>query len=211
VIVVALSLALAVAEPASSSRGFTARTSRLSPRLKQRMTGNSWHRGCPVPLRDLRLIRLSFHGFDRKRHVGKVVAHEDAVGTLVRAFRAMYRNRFRIHRMHLIDRYGGSDEHSMRHDNTSAFNCRKVEGSSSWSEHAYGRAIDINPIENPFVGSDGTVDPPEGRPYTDRSQDAPGLIHTGGGTVTAFGEEGWGWGGYWSSDKDYQHFSASGR
>jgi hypothetical protein len=130
---------------------------------------------------------------------------------LVNALRAMYRKDFRIHRMRLIDHYGGGDKRSMRADNTSAFNCRKVSGSTSWSEHAYGRAIDINPVENPYVASDGTVHPRKGRRYADRSRRAKGMVHAGDATVRAFARVGWGWGGSWSSSKDYQHFSASGR
>jgi hypothetical protein len=98
----------------------------------------------------------------------------------------------------------------MRADNTSAFNCRPVAGTNSWSQHAYGRAIDINPVENPYVASDGSVSPRKGEPFADRSRHARGMIHGGGATVGAFSDVGWGWGGNWSSPKDYQHFSASG-
>jgi hypothetical protein len=174
------------------------------------MRGRSWHRGCPVPIRRLRLIRASYHGFDRDRHIGKLVANKDAVAALVRALRSMYRNGFKIHRLRLVDVYGGSDRRSMRADNTSAFNCRRVAGTSRWSEHAYGRAIDINPVRNPYVASDGTVSPWKGRRYVDRSRHAKGMIHAGDATVRAFRRVGWSWGGYWSSSKDYQHFSASG-
>jgi hypothetical protein len=112
--------------------------------------------------------------------------------------------------MRLVDRYGGNDNRSMRADNTSAFNCRRVAGTTRWSEHAYGRAIDINPVENPYVRSDGSVSPRRGRPYADRSRHARGMIHARDATVRAFHRVGWGWGGYWRSSKDYQHFSASG-
>ena len=173
------------------------------------MTGSSWHRGCPVPIRRLRLIRVSFHGFDGERHMGKLVAHKDAAPALVSALRSMYRNGFKIRRMHLVDRYGANDRRSMRADNTSAFNCRFVAGTSSWSQHAYGRAIDINPVENPYVSSDGSVSPRKGRAYADRSKQEPGMIHSGDATVRAFERVGWGWGGYWQSAKDYQHFSAT--
>jgi hypothetical protein len=199
------------AAPARPSSGFVAHVSRISDRLAHRMTGKSWHRGCPVPLRDLRVIRVSFHGFDGERHFGRVVANEDARDALLSALRSMWNSHFKIHRMRLVDHYDASDHRSMRADNTSAFNCRYVAGTSSWSEHAYGRAIDINPVENPYVGSDGSVSPKKGRPYTDRSRHAPGLIHSDGATVRAFADAGWGWGGNWSSPKDYQHFSASGR
>ena len=98
----------------------------------------------------------------------------------------------------------------MAADNTSAFNCRRVAGSTSWSEHAYGRAIDINPRENPSV-ENGRVYPRNGAAYADRSRHAKGMIHAGDAVVRAFAAEGWGWGGSWNSPKDYQHFSATGR
>jgi hypothetical protein len=213
-VIVAVALAAGAicitASPASSGSGFEVHVGRISERLKERMTGKSWHRGCPVPIRDLRLMRVSYHNFDGERRMGKLVAHEDAMATLTHALRVMYRNSFKIRRMRLIDVYNGSDDRSMSADNTSAFNCRYVAGTTRWSEHAYGRAIDINPIENPYVGSDGSVSPPEGEPYTDRSRHRKGMIHGGGAVVEAFTDRGWGWGGFWDSPKDYQHFSASG-
>ena len=98
----------------------------------------------------------------------------------------------------------------MSANNTSAFNCRAVTGGSSWSEHSFGTAIDVNPLVNPYV-SGGTVLPPEAAPYADRTADAPGMIHVGDVVVETFAGFGWVWGGTWSSPKDYQHFSTSGR
>src|ERR687896_243034 len=208
--IVAMTPMEAAAPQEQTSRGFYANVSRISPRLERRMRGKSWHPGCPVPIRRLRLIRVSFHGFDGDRHIGRLVANKNAVEALVRALRSMYRNDFKIRRMRLVDRYDGNNRRSMRADNTSAFNCRFVSGTTRWSEHAYGRAIDINPVENPYVRSDGTVSPRKGRRYRDRSRHAKGMIHARDSTVRAFRRVGWGWGGYWTSAKDYQHFSASG-
>ena len=198
------------AAPALPARGFSVEVERLSPYLRDRMTGVSWHEGCPVPLRALRLMRISYHGFDGDRHVGKLVVHRDAVDAMTNAFRSMWRNDFKIRKMYLIDRYDGSDRRSMRADNTSAFNCRVVAGTDRWSQHAYGRAIDINPVENPYVRSDGTASPSNGQRFTDRSLDHKGMIYAGDAVVRAFKRQGWGWGGYWSSARDYQHFSATG-
>jgi hypothetical protein len=155
-------------------------------------------------------MRVSYHGFDGARHVGKLVMHRDAVAAMTASFRSMWRHNFKIHRMYLIDRYDGSDRRSMRADNTSAFNCRTVSGTSSWSQHAYGRAIDINPVENPYVRSDGSASPANGQRFSDRSLTHKGMIHAGDSVVRAFARQGWGWGGYWSSAKDYQHFSSTG-
>jgi hypothetical protein len=124
--------------------------------------------------------------------------------------RELFGLRFPIRRMRLVDAYGADDHRSMAADNTSAFNCRFVAGTGRWSEHAYGHAIDVNPVENPYVTDGGHVSPPAGAPYADRSRRAAGLIHRRGPVVAAFAKNGWKWGGNWSWPKDYQHFSASG-
>jgi hypothetical protein len=117
---------------------------------------------------------------------------------------------FPIEGMEPVDVYDGNDDRSMAANNTSAFNCRATTGGSSWSEHSYGRAIDVNPLVNPYVRG-GTVLPPEGARYADRNLDEPGMIHSGDVVVDTFAAHGWVWGGTWSSPKDYQHFSTSGR
>jgi hypothetical protein len=174
------------------------------------MTGLSWRPACPVPLRDLRLLRLSHWGFDRTVRTGRLIVHEDVARQVLGVFRELYAKRFPIRRMVPVDAYGASDFRSIEADNTSAFNCRHVEGTQRWSEHAYGRAIDVNPIENPYV-SGGRTSHRASVPYLDRSRRRPGMTHEGGALVRAFDAIGWGWGGRWTSVKDYQHFSASGR
>jgi D-alanyl-D-alanine carboxypeptidase-like protein len=172
---------------------------------------HSWRPGCPVTLGHLRLLTLTYWGFDARGHTGEMAVHEDVADGVVRVFHELFDDRFPIRRMSLVDEFGGNDDRSMAADNTSAFNCRLATGSSTvWSEHAYGRAIDVNPVENPYVAG-GRVAPPAGAPYADRSRRAPGMIHPGDPTVRAFAAIGWGWGGSWHSFQDYQHFSASGR
>ncbi len=175
-----------------------------------RMT-SSWRAGCPVPLEDLRLLRLSHWGFDGAVRTGELVVHADAATDVVAAFRAIYDARFPIERMELVDEYGGDDDASMAANNTSAFNCRMATGADRWSEHAYGRAIDINPVQNPYVTRSGAVLPPSGARYVTRDPSVPGLITGDGPVVRAFAAIGWAWGGTWSSSKDYQHVSATGR
>jgi len=174
------------------------------------MRGVSWRPGCPVHLRDLRLLRLTHWGFDGRRRTGRLVVHRDVARDLVAVFRRLYDARFPVRRMVPVDRYGASDFRSIEADNTSAFNCRFVEGTTRWSEHAYGRAIDLNPIENPYV-SGGRTSHRASVPYLDRSRWRPGMAVEGGTVVRAFDAIGWGWGGRWSGVKDYQHFSRSGR
>ena len=175
------------------------------------MTGLSWHRGCPVALDDLRLVRARHWGFDARVHTGRLVVNRDVARPVLGVLRRLYSARFPIRRMVPVDAYGASDFRSIEADNTSAFNCRHVEGTTRWSEHSYGRAIDLNPIENPYVTAAGTTSHPASRPYLRRAPYRPGMAVEGGAAVRAFEAVGWGWGGRWSGDRDYQHFSASGR
>jgi D-alanyl-D-alanine carboxypeptidase len=182
----------------------------LSLALRETMTGRSWHKGCPVALDDLRLLRVTHWGFDGRVRTGRLVVHRDVAADLVSVFRRLYRGRFRIRRMVPVDAYGASDFRSIEADNTSAFNCRHVDGTTRWSNHAYGTAIDINPIENPYVGSSGTTSHSASVPYLRRTPARQGMAIEGGVLVAAFDSVGWGWGGRWSGVKDYQHFSAEG-
>jgi hypothetical protein len=190
--------------------GFRAKISRIDAAQAKRMTGVSWRPGCPVPLRDLRLLTLSHRRFDGQVQTGRLIVHEDVAHDVLGVFRRLYAERFPVRRMVPVDAYGGSDFRSIEADNTSAFNCRYVAGTRRWSEHAYGRAIDVNPIENPYVSA-GSTSHRASISYLDRSRRRPGMAYEGGVLVQAFSSIGWGWGGRWTSVKDYQHFSASGR
>ena len=185
--------------------------SSLSPALRAQMSGVSWHRGCPVALSDLRLLTLGYHGFDGRSHTGRLIVNRRAAKSVVSVFRRLYLAGFPIRRMQPVDAYGGSDFRSIEADNTSAFNCRRATGSSSWSNHAYGLAIDINPIENPYVTSGGSTAHRASRPYLNRARIRRGMAYPSGALVNAFRAIGWGWGGDWGGDRDYQHFSSNGR
>jgi hypothetical protein len=196
---------------AEKAPAFHGRAAPIDAATRERMTGVSWHRGCPVGFADLRLLTVTHWGFDGGAHRGRLVVNRDAAGAMLAALRSLYRQRYPIRQLRLVDAYGGDDHRSMAADNTSAFNCRFVAGSGGvWSEHAYGRALDLNPLENPYVTESGYVSPPGGAPYADRSRRAKGLVHRGGPVVAAFAAVGWEWGGNWPWPKDYQHFSASG-
>lgn len=172
--------------------------------------GTSWRPGCPVAPEQLRAIDASFWGYDDTAQRGRIIVHADQADAIAGVLRSIYDARFPIQRMAPVDAYGSDDQASMRANNTSGFNCRYVGGTTNWSEHAFGRAIDVNPLVNPYVKGSST-DPPEGAPYRDRSRNDKGMIHDGDAAVRAFAAHGWGWGGHWSGGKDYQHFSASGR
>jgi hypothetical protein len=174
--------------------------------------GKSWHAGCPVGPASLRAVSVTYWGFDHAAHTGTLVVSARVVSQAAEAFRRMYDARFPFRRIVPIAAYGGDDNPSMAADNTSGFNCRYAvaNGPKRWSVHAYGEAIDIDPVENPYT-LDGRVYPPAGKPYTNRSQGRPGMAVPGGVAVRAFSAVGWGWGGRWSSSPDYQHFSANGK
>ena len=133
----------------------------------------SWRPGCPVGPARLRAVRLRHWDFRGRSRVGVLVVDAAETGRVVSVFRRLYAARFPIRRMLGVEVYRGSDDRSMRADNTSAFNCRFVGGTRRWSEHAYGRAIDLNPVENPYVHG-GLVEPPAGRAYLDRSSPRAG-------------------------------------
>ena len=198
---------------AAAAPPFTFSARRLGPATRARVTGSSWHPGCPVALADLRVLRIGYWDFGGRAHVGRMIVAASAVPAMRRAFAALFDARFPIRRMRLVDDYGASDFASIAADNTSAFNCRNATGSSRFSEHAFGRAVDVNPIENPYVYPDGTTVHAASRPYLDRSRHRPGMAFHGGVLVRAFAAAGWRWGGDWRppSATDYQHFSSTGR
>jgi hypothetical protein len=173
--------------------------------------GASWTpgRGCTPP-EELRRLHLRHWGYDGAVHEGDLIVEAAQAERIVQVFGEIYAARFPIERMVPVAAYDGDDGASMRDNNTSGYNCRTVAGSGSLSQHAYGRAIDINPLHNPYVKG-GTVDPPEGAAWADRDRDDPGMIRAGDAVVRAFERAGWSWGGYWKSGPDYQHFSATGR
>jgi hypothetical protein len=207
-----LTVLAALAVPAQARAAgpvFHGSISTISAAQRERMIGSSWHSGCPVPIRDLRLLRLDYWGFAGALRRGSLIVHEDQARRVRRVFAKLFYAKFRIRRMRLIDAFDGSDDRSMDANNTSAFNCRFVAGTTSWSQHAYGRAIDINPIRNPYVAG-SHVSPTAGAPYADRSLHAIGMIHGGDAVVRAFADASWKWGGYWTYPKDYMHFSRNG-
>jgi hypothetical protein len=172
----------------------------------------SWREGCPVAPAQLRRVRLTYWGFDGRAHTGAIVVNARAVADVVHVFARLYAARFPIRRLQPIDAYRGDDERSMAADNTSAFNCRYAiaPGPRRWSTHAYGLAIDVNPVENPYVLG-GKVHPRAGKAYLDRARARPGMAVRSGVLVRAFAAVGWSWGGRWTRSPDYQHFSATGR
>lgn len=169
--------------------------------------GASWRPGCPVAPERLRRVEIEYLGFDGLTHRGELIVHEDLVADVESIFTELLRLRYPISKMRTVDHYpAADDELSMQDNNTSAFNCRGIPGTGRWSQHAYGRAIDLNPLLNPYVGRTGAFQPGNAAPYLDRSRRGPGLLHDADPAVRAFTDRGWAWGGYWRTVKDYQHF-----
>jgi hypothetical protein len=174
----------------------------------------AWRSGCPVPLSRLRLLTVSHWGFDRRQHTGRLVVNESAAGPLAKVFRRLYKLHFPIHHLRFADAYGPGRSAPDR-DISGSFDCSDAVPSpcdpgaaTGWSNHAYGLAVDLNPIENPYTCG-GRVFQPASEPYMDRSRLRRGMVTPA--VVRAFDSVGWGWGGSWAgSTKDYTHFSADG-
>lgn len=204
-------------ETRQGTDGFTFRPRGIDEALRARMEPTSWRPGCPVGFDELRYLQISYWSFEGEARTGELVVHVDQVEAMHQVFAALWSARFPLRSMRLIDDFGGDDFSSIEADNTSAFNCRFVEGSTRWSNHATGRAIDINPLENPYV-TGGNSSHPGSQPFLDRRPPPPGaataahaaMILEGGPVTAAFNAVGWGWGGRWGEPLDYQHFSASG-
>lgn len=184
--------------------------------VRAELTGTVWHSGCPVSLSQLRLLTVSHWGYDGRVHDGQLVVNQGAAAPLERVFRRLYELRFPIRHMLLADAYGPARGQPADGDVTGSFECRQAvpspctggTGTGSWSQHAYGKAVDLNPVENPYVGCGMTRDQ-TALSYLDRSRVRRGMVTPA--VVDAFRSVGWGWGGSWSgSTKDYMHFSATG-
>ncbi len=188
----------------------------LPPSLNATLAARFWQPGCPVPLAQLRVLTVRHWGFDGRPHTGRLVVNRDVAVPLAGVFRKLYALRFPIRHLRLDDMYGPARDRPRDGDVSGSFECRQAvpspctggTGNGSWSNHAYGHAIDLNPRENPYVGCGRTRDPTRER-YLDRSRHRKGMVTPA--VVRAFRSIGWGWGGNWSGDtKDYMHFSTTG-
>jgi len=169
--------------------------------------GATWRPGCPVAPEALRRVELNYVDPDGALRRGALVVHLDVVEDVVEIFGRLAEQRYPIEKMQTVENYrGAEDELSMRDNNTSAFNCRPLPGSHKWSLHAYGRAIDLNPLVNPYIDGAGNLEPATAGRYLDRTLADPALLKPGDPAVLAFTDRGWRWGGAWRNPIDYQHF-----
>ncbi|MCD7724782.1 MAG: M15 family metallopeptidase [Clostridiales bacterium] len=161
---------------------------------------------------DLRYVSVLHYDFDGKEQEGELICHQAIAQDMVEIFYELYQNDYQIEKIRLIDEYSGDDTLSMMDNNTSCFNYRVVDGTSSLSKHAYGLAIDINPFYNPYIvfgkGENGGdyISPAGSEIYADRSKSFAYKIDETDLCYRLFKEHGFTWGGDWNSCKDYQHF-----
>ena len=196
--------------PASTTTTVPAFTSNVSS-VSAAQLGLTWHVGCPVDPSQLRALTMTYWGFDGQAHVGTMVVNASVVSEVIQVFTTLYAARFPIDKMVPQAAYGEDDDAAAADDDTSGFNCRDAvaTGPAHWSMHAYGEAIDVNDLQNPYQ-SGSTVIPPAGAAYLDRTNVRPGMAVPGGVLVNAFAAVGWQWGGRWVGTPDYQHFSTNG-
>lgn len=172
---------------------------------------HSYTPDCPVALEDLVGIDLVHWGFDGQVHEGRIIVARSEGENVAAVFARLFEVGYPIESVIPIGELSvGIEDSDPEYNNTSGLHCRYVAGTTTWSEHARGLAIDINTLLNPYVTRTRLWPAGSGR-YVDRSLDEPGMIHDGDEVVKAFAARGWQWGGYWTSSKDYQHFSVSGR
>ena len=170
---------------------------------------STWTKDCPVALDELRYLTLTFWGFDDQPHLGEMIVHNSVASDVAEVFGRLYDARFPIEEMRVVAAHELDAPPTGDGNNTAAFVCRASTGGSTWSEHAYGLAVDVNPFHNPYHRGDVVI-PELASAYLDRNRDLPGMITAGDVVTEAFAGIGWGWGGGWNSSKDWMHFSQSG-
>jgi hypothetical protein len=195
--------------PAPVGGRFESTIGPVTPQIRRRM-GKTWSPRCPVGLAGLRYVTVSFRGFDGEAHTGELVIAAVEAADVVSVFRALFEADFPIEEMRLPTTADIEAHPTGDGNNTAGLVCRATRGTTTWSAHAYGLAIDLNPFQNPY--HDGDVVLPElASAYLDRGWRRPGMILPGSVAVREFARIGWSWGGAWRTLKDYQHISATGR
>jgi hypothetical protein len=181
----------------------------LTPAQSTRISEKAWHPGCPADLSELRTLTVTYWDFHAEPRTGILVVNREVAADLLYLFRQLFDHGFLIQSIRPIEEFSADDETSMEANNTSAFNCRDITGKpGTFSNHSWGRAIDINPLTNPMI-LNGHPLPPQGASYADRGQAWPGSILDGSFIVNLFRSHGWTWGGEWKNP-DYQHFEKPG-
>ena len=174
-----------------------------------RINGISYKTDCPVSIEELRYLTILYYGFDKETHIGEMIVNKSIAKEVIQIFKELYEAKYPIEKVQLVDEYNGDDILSMTANNTSSFNFRYIEGTTKYSNHSRGLAIDINPLYNPYVRyKDGVrkVLPVSGEEYADRNLDLEYYIQKDDICYEIFTKYGFTWGGDWKNSKDYQHF-----
>lgn len=191
-------------------KGFT--SSRITKQVEKRITGKSYRKNKYIALSDLRYLRLRYYDYNGQIRSGEMIVNRHIAISTMKVFYELYKIKYPIQRMKLVDEYGADDERSMSANNTSAFNFRMIGNTKMLSNHAFGLAIDINPRINPCVGGAHGIVPSNGKPYVQRKiklckgKFAKNMLHKNDQAYLIFKRNGFSWGGNWKSMKDYQHF-----
>jgi hypothetical protein len=183
----------------------------IDEKYANKMLGLTYHKECPVSLDELRIVNVKYLGFDNNIYWGDIIVHKDLAFEVSEIFKELFEISYAIKQIIPIEKYNGDDFASIEADNTSAFNCRKAEGSQKYSKHSYGKAIDLNPLENPYIYSNGTTSHEASQKYlirksNDDSIKNKAVLTSSSKAVLIFKKYGWKWGGDWKNIKDYQHF-----
>lgn len=178
----------------------------ISDSTLKRMTGKSYPKTCKISISDLRYLIIPHYDGKGSIKIGELVCSKDVADEFIYLFKELFKNKYPIERMKLIDNYNADDIKSMEANNTSAFNYRLISGTKKLSKHSYGKAIDINPLYNPYVK--GTyVSPKSGRAFVNRKKAVKYMLKKNDLVYKILHDKfGFTWGGDWKSCKDYQHY-----
>ena len=182
---------------------FKSSISEISPKVQLQLKKSNWHENCPINLNELASVKFSYWGFDNRTHLGGLIVNKELAKEVVDIFKVLYINKFPIQKIAIFNE---DDNTAMAANITSAFKCREVTGQPGiFSQHSYGRAIDINPLINPYV-KNKIILPFTGAKFVDRNIYTPGKITKDSIVYKEFINHGWDWGGSWFDLQDYQHF-----
>ncbi|WP_124097982.1 M15 family metallopeptidase [Ruminococcus sp. Marseille-P6503] len=171
----------------------------------KRISGVTYRENPHIKLSELSYLRVGYIDFEGNTQVGELICGKRLSKDMLNIFRELYEAAYPIEKIRLADEYGGDDDRIMADNNTSCFNYRTVAGTDTISLHGFGRAVDINPLYNPYIAG-GRVMPENALPYADRTKDFPHKIDRNDICYRIFTAHGWKWGGEWKESKDYQHF-----
>lgn len=185
---------------------FVGQVASIPTAVQQKIKQRSWSPICPVPINQLAYLTLSYYGFDHKNHIGHLIINKKLAAEVVQIFHQLFNERVQIQAMKIYADYKPGDYG--KNNDTVGFYCSPFERDpKNFSRHAYGVAIDINPLMNPYNSDDkGTAWPKQGQTYLNRSSKKSGMIYTSSQVFKTFTAHGWTWGGLWQHHQDYMHF-----